>query len=124
MTTPAAARQTAEQLAALLHSHRYTWNNEAELHKHLAAVLTEAGHTVQREVTVAPRCRIDLVVDRTGIEVKVNGTPETVARQLQRYAHSDDLDALVLATTCVRHRVIPAELGGLPITVVNLTHLT
>jgi hypothetical protein len=85
-------------------------------------VLTEAGATgVEREVAIGTGSRLDLLLGRIGIEVKVKGTPANVARQLQRYAGSDRVDALVLATTVHTHRAMPATLGGVPVHVAYLS---
>lgn len=117
---------TVGWVAELLASYRYMWRDEYDLHDGIERVLTGAGFVVHREVSVAPRSRIDLFLPghRLGIEVKVNGSAETVARQLQRYTHSQELDALVLATTCARHRGLPDLLGGMPLAIAYLTHLS
>lgn len=110
-------------IAGVITRHRYLWRDELELHDGIVEVLAAAGLTVQREVPVAPRCRIDLLVHRIGVEIKVDGAAENVARQLQRYAHSPLIDGLVLATTRARHRSMPEHIGGKPLTVAYLTHL-
>lgn len=116
---------TGPELGDLLAGYRYTYQSETELQNHLAARLDDAGFTAQREVLVAPRCRIDILVGRIGIEVKIDGSAEDVAWQLQRYAKSPLLDMLVLATTCARHRRLPSSIAGMPIHVAYLTpHLT
>jgi hypothetical protein len=116
---------TGPELGKLLVGYRYTYQSEVELQGHLAQRLTDAGFTARREVHVAPRCRIDVLVGRVGIEVKIDGSVEDVAWQLQRYARSPLLDTLVLATTCARHRRLPASIAGMPIHVAYLTpHLT
>jgi hypothetical protein len=114
---------SADAVAALITGHRYTWADEDELQTGIAAVLTAAGLPVRREIVIAPRCRIDLLVARVGVEVKVAGTAEAAARQLQRYAASIDLDALVLATTRAAHRVLPDRIAGCALTVAYLTRL-
>jgi hypothetical protein len=104
--------------------HRYRWRHERDLQDGLHLVLTEAGFTVDREVEVASGCRVDLVVDNVvGVEVKVRSSVEDVARQLQRYAHSCGISALVLATTQARHRELPAVIAGMPLFVAYLTHV-
>lgn len=62
------------------------------------------------------RNRIDFVVGRVGLELKVDGAPAAVLRQLDRYAKAEQLDAVVLVTTRRSHlRGLPAELRGKPI---------
>jgi alkanesulfonate monooxygenase SsuD/methylene tetrahydromethanopterin reductase-like flavin-dependent oxidoreductase (luciferase family) len=114
---------SAEAIAAALDGFRFVWRDEYELQDGIASVLSAAGWPVRREVPLAPRCRIDLLVDRVGVEVKVAGSPEVVARQLQRYARQGALTGLVLATTCPAHRALPERVGGLPLTLAYLTHL-
>jgi hypothetical protein len=59
------------------------------------------------------RNRIDFVVGRVGLELKIDGSPSSVLRQLDRYAAADELDAVVLITTRRSHlRGLPDELRG------------
>jgi hypothetical protein len=97
---------------------RLSW--EAELQEGLAEVLTRAGYRVEREARLSARDRIDLLVDRVGIEVKVGGPAGSVVRQLERYADSEDLDALVLASSRRHHLAMPGVLNGKPVVVVSL----
>lgn len=89
---------------------RFLWATELDLQRGLEQTLTAAGYEVESEVRLNPRDRIDLLVDRIGIEVKVDGPWRTVERQLRRYLESDQLDALVLVTAKGTHRQIrPAD---------------
>lgn len=108
----------APEVCAAIRAHRYVWQNEDQLQEGLAGALTASGWTVEREVRLSEVSRIDLLIGRVGIEVKIAGTVEAVARQLQRYAASDLFDALVLVTSRARHRAVPAVLGGKPVTVI------
>lgn len=121
-------RVTAAALAKVITGHRYSYANEAGLQAAIAAVLTQAGHQVRREVPLNDRDRIDLAVGPEagpwiGVEVKLAGSPVVVARQLQRYAHHPNIAALLLITRRPAHRELPAELGGKPVTVVVLGSL-
>lgn len=100
----------------VLAAHRFSYASEDDLQQGLASALAAAGHLVEREVRLDNRSRIDLLVDRVGIEVKVAGKTRSVLSQLQRYAWSDRLDGLVLVTGCVRHR-FPPKLCGKPLEV-------
>lgn len=101
-----------------LDRHRFVAASEHELQGALAEALVQAGFDVRREVRLSGRDRIDLVVDRVGIEVKVGGAPNEVVRQLARYAEHGEVSALLLVTTVVRHaralRSLPI-LGGCPV---------
>lgn len=80
---------------------------EAPIQAAVAAVCLASGAAVEREVVLAPRCRIDLVVTmphetptmawRVGVEVK-KGKPNStkLAEQARRYFATQQLDALVL----------------------------
>lgn len=99
---------------------RYGYVNEDELQAGLAQALVAAGHDVTREVRLSGRDRVDLLVDRTAVEVKIAGTPERVLAQLARYAECEWIDDLVLVTTRARHRNLPPTVGGKPLRVVVL----
>lgn len=111
---------TVTGVVAVIAAHRFGHVTEAELQEGLAEVLTRAGYSVEREVRLGARDRIDLLVDRVGIEVKVGGSVGDVVRQLERYAGSVRLDALVLASSRRHHLAMPAGLNGKPIVVVSL----
>lgn len=111
---------SAEQLADLLTSHRYVYRDEVELHGALEGALVAAGHDVEREVALGPRCRIDLLVGAVGIEVKTAGAAATVARQLQRYAKAEQVRELLLVTSVARHLRMPETIGGKPLVVASL----
>ena len=108
-----------DAILAVIHSCRFRHANESDLQAGLARALTDAGYEVQREVRLNARDRIDLLVARVGIEVKVAGVPRDVERQLGRYARSDLVDALVLVTTRARHRP-PDTMHGKPVRVASL----
>jgi hypothetical protein len=77
----------------------------------------ETSHPMAPEVPrIKAAERIDFMVGRVGIELKVDGGNAEVLRQLDRYAASPDVDALVLITS--RRRLVaglPAELRGKPL---------
>jgi hypothetical protein len=112
---------TAEEIVAALRSGRFTYTDEVALHADMSRVLDAHGLEHHREVNLGPgHGRIDFMVDRVGIEVKVAGAPANVLRQLSRYATSASVDALVLVTTVARHRVLPDVLhvpDGAPVPV-------
>jgi hypothetical protein len=114
---------TAAAVAAAVEAFRYRYRDEADLQAAITAALASAGFPVAREVDLGPHGRIDLLVGRIGVEVKTDAcSAAVVAGQLQRYARSDRVDALVLATTRVRHRSVPRTLHGTPVLVVPLSH--
>lgn len=72
------------------------------------AMMPAVKHDLRREVQIGPGDRIDFLIDRIGIEVKVAGQPAKVADQLRRYADTGCLSELVLVTTRSRHTTIRA----------------
>jgi hypothetical protein len=113
-------------VAASIARHRFVFSDEAALQKGLAESLLADGFGVDREVRLGARNRVDLRVTRPGLEaalgleVKIDGTQMSVVRQLDRYAASPDVDALVLVTNRVRHLQMPPTLRGKPVVVLNL----
>jgi hypothetical protein len=97
------------------------YSNEAALQEMLAAALVAGGYAPQREVVLADGVsRIDILVGRVGVEVKVKGSLPDVRRQLARYARNDDIDELVLVTSRAAHHGIPRTIGGKPLTLCSL----
>jgi hypothetical protein len=89
---------------------RFSFHNadEFELHAGLEKVLAGLGLTVEREVRLDEKNRIDIAATqpgwlRLGVEVKVAGRGPDVLRQVRRYTSSPELDAVMLVTTISRH---------------------
>lgn len=108
----------ADQVAAVIAGWRGT-ARETAVQAHLAAVLAAAGGAVRREVPIVGG-RIDIVCDRVGVEVKVDGTLAAVARQVIRYCAEPGLDAVVVATTHAQHLRLPRNVRGKPVIVVHI----
>lgn len=102
MTRTACAQTVIADIAPM----RFLWSTEDDLQRGLAQALEGKGYVVEREVRLNSRDRIDLVVDRVGIEVKIAGAARDVERQLGRYLESDRIDELVLITAKAAHRRI------------------
>ena len=118
-----AAEYDGASIVAALRRLRCRFADEDQLQAMLADGLTQLGFAVRREVALARGGRIDLLVDRIGIEVKIAGQTTAVARQLRRYASSDLVDELVLVTTCPRHAGVASVIDGTPVHVVVLAGL-
>jgi hypothetical protein len=95
---------------------------ESELQRWMAARLGRIeGFTcnLEREVELAPGDRIDFLLGGVGLELKVQGGPNEIARQLFRYSASARVLELVLFSTRATHaQRFPSELGGKPLYVV------
>ena len=97
-------------------------DSEYQLHELIAAALADGGFVVRHEVSLAPRCRIDFLIDGVGIEVK-RGKPDRrrLLEQCRRYLDQPALEALILV---VDTRVaLPDALCGKPIAVIGLNKL-
>lgn len=96
--------------------------DEYELHRQIAALLTEKGFSFEHEKQLMPRCRIDFVVDGIGIEVK-RGRPNktSLLRQAERYLASGLLSGIILV--CEQGLDMPETLRGLPCRVLSLRRL-
>jgi hypothetical protein len=108
------------KLASAIRRRRFRYANEADLQEGLAAALTADGWPVEREVRLDAKCRVDLLIGRIGIEVKVASTADEVERQVRRYLDTRKLDAIVVVTSRVRHLTLPIDINGRPIEVVTL----
>lgn len=95
-----------DTVARMIATTRFHAADEAALQAGIAqvlGVLDLAGVPVQREVRLTRRERIDFLVGRLGIEVKVRGSVHDVRRQLVRYAATGALDEILLISTHVLH---------------------
>ncbi len=117
------ARQKAEAVTAALSALRIPFSqNEYQLHEWIAAALRDGGFVVQHEVSLAPRCRIDFLIDSVGIEVK-RGKPQKSAliQQCTRYLQSEKLEGLIVVLdTSIS---LPKEIEGKPVIVFGLNKL-
>ena len=95
-------------------------SSEDGLARRVAAALLARGIDYETEAWLNDTDRIDLIVDRVGIELKLKGPVSAVTRQLARYAQSTRLDSLVLVTTRAKHRSVPRMLCGKPIDVIHV----
>lgn len=106
-----------------LRAYRFMAVDEAEIQNQIAAVLVREGVSFTREFSLGPAAgRIDFLLDAgVGIEVKVQGSPSSVIRQLFRYAKTDTIRQLVLVSRRAQHRSIRGPIAGKPLHVVHLT---
>ena len=95
---------------------------EYDLHAEISAALSRAGIDHLHEYKLAPRCRIDFLASRTGIEVKKGRpVPSALKEQLARYLRSDELDSIVVVTQQAVN--LPATICGKPVALVSLNRL-
>lgn len=93
--------QDAYAIRELLRSLRLHYVRlESEVVKAVRDLLDEHGIIYEKEVVIAPRCRVDLLAgDGVAIEVK-KGKPnsKTVAKQVARYAAGGKVKAVILVS--------------------------
>lgn len=113
------ARMTPDQVVAILRRARFRIGTEAALQASIAEALDNAGAAFSAEVRLAPGERIDFMVDPgIGIEAKVKCDKRAIYRQLDRYAHREQVQALILVTGTAMG--LPADLAGKPLYYVSI----
>jgi hypothetical protein len=114
---------TPEEICAVLRGVQFHFSYEKELQDGIAQRLTAIGIAFLREVILSRGDRIDFLVDRIGIEVKVDGSLSQVVRQLWRYAQRPEISALILVTSRAKHDPIPPLINGKSVFCVHLLSL-
>ena len=97
-------------------------DTEEMLHERVRAALEAAGFAPVHEARLAPRCRIDFLVDDLGVEIK-KSRPQRAAllRQIARYAACEQVKALVVVAP--RGVDLPRTVGGKHVTMLGLERL-
>lgn len=115
-------QKVSDAVAAALRGYRFPVAVESDLQLAIESVLSSAGvGRVRREYELGrAHGRIDFYLPdiRCGVELKCEGSPASVRRQLMRYATSAEIDALVLVTTRARLAASLDVLNGKPVAVV------
>lgn len=113
-----------DRVRASLSRRRFPITRELDTQEAIAETLDRFGILYERERPLAVSGgRIDFYIPtcQIGLEVKVKGTPVAVIRQLQMYAQSPEVEALMLVTgRGAIGRAIPERLLGKPVFVVEL----
>lgn len=115
-----AVREQVREIARVIEAARVRSSTETQAHDDVEAALASAGMAVQREVIIDARSRIDLMVGRIAIEVKVGGAKRAIWRQVHRYAEHPDVDGVVLATGVALPRS-QMDAAGKPFAVASLS---
>lgn len=114
---------TSEKIVELCQTMGCRTTDEKSLQDALEIVLRENFAFVQREHRLGPNDVVDFFVESVAVEVKTDGSPMEVTRQLQRYADHDAVTELVLVTSRSKHRTIPLSLRKKPVSVAWLCPL-
>lgn len=111
---------------SILRQQEFHFHNEQELQNGIAVTLTEAMVQFEREALIgaATESRVDFLIGRIALEVKVGGGVAPVMRQLDRYAHCEGIDAIILVTSRLRHLVcLPSCINSKPLHVTEIVRL-
>lgn len=103
--------------------HRFRWTRETDLHAGIAEVFRSCGLSFEQEKRLTEGERTDFWLSPVAIEVKVDGGLSAVTRQVMRYADVETVEAVILVTTKMQHRRMPATMRGKPLKVVYLSPL-
>lgn len=110
---------TADHLARAIETRRFRVTDEAQLQADLAEAFGADGLEVTREHRLNDADRPDFFADGVAIEVKVQGSPAAIMRQLFRYAQHPTVERVLLVTPVVKLAVmVPADMAGKPVAVV------
>lgn len=96
--------------------------DEHSLHTLAMQALKDADIPAEHEVSIAPRCRIDILAYNIGIEIK-RGRPSitSLLKQLQRYAKSEKIQGILVI--CEHGLALPEQVENKPLKVLSLNRL-
>lgn len=119
---------TLDRLVSILRALRGTWRDEYGVQDSIEQALRKVCVSFTRERTAGDD-RLDFIVEgvtddelplRIAIEVKTGGGLAELTRQVVRYLHEEDVDALVVVTTRSAHAALATEINGKPVRVAFL----
>lgn len=90
---------TPEKIVDLIETARVDLSTETLAQRGLARIFADAGIEAKAEVRLNQQDRIDFMIGRIGLEVKIGHPRRAILRQLERYAKSDEVDTLILVTS-------------------------
>ena len=95
---------------------------EYDLHRLVMDALDAASLPWEHEVKLAPRCRIDLMCGKVGIEIKRGKVEKArILEQLRRYAECEQVQGLILVTE--KTVPVPHSINGKPVRLICLNRL-
>ena len=114
-----------DALAKDLATRPFRFSTEKQLGDLVAARLSALGLSFEREVVLDKGDVVDFLLGcGTALELKIDGRPTDIARQLARYAMHERVSSIALITSRMKHRAMPASLAGKPIRVLYLAGAT
>ena len=109
------AGSVLDSIRATFRGVTFLTRDEAELQHLVARELTRSGIEHEEQVKLGPGERIDFMCGAVGLELKTMGGLAPLIRQLDRYAESDRVAALVVLSTRRQLTFLPSELRGKPV---------
>ena len=95
---------------------------EYDLHRLVMDALDAASLPWEHEVKLGPRCRIDLMCGKVGIEIKRGKVEKArILEQLRRYAECEQVQGLILVTE--KTVPVPHSINGKPVRLICLNRL-
>lgn len=90
----------ANRIVSLIERAKIGISTEAQAQFDIGQLLEKAGFVFEREAVLSEKDRIDFLVGAIGVEVKTSSSHSRrdIWRQMQRYAESPRVDALILVT--------------------------
>ena len=97
-------------------------NQEYDLHALISSALSERSIHHEHEARIGAGCRVDFLIDRIAIEIKI-GKPSSSAlrKQLERYLMCDVLEGIIVVTE--RSTSLPHTIHGKRIVNISLNRL-
>lgn len=111
-----------QQIKKSLLGHFYPLQDEIQTHEKMHAVMVAAGLPFfEREFKLNKKDRIDFYFPESGlgVEVKVQGSPNEILKQLERYALNEQIKALLYVSGYFIG--LPPEVNGKPLYSVHLS---
>lgn len=95
-------------------------SNEKILQNDIAEVFIDNNICFKKEVKIDDKNTIDFMIDGLAIEIKItsNVSKMSIYRQVERYAKSDKVDAILLMTS--KTMTLPMDINNKPIYVLSL----
>jgi hypothetical protein len=103
---------TLDALHTFFSSFGYCTETEELLQQAVEKLLRGAGIDYAAQFRLSASDRVDVLVGRVGIELKIKGRNAEIVRQLHRYVQHDAIDGILLITSRARHQQIPDRLNG------------
>jgi hypothetical protein len=104
----------------VIERNRFSLTDEKKTQAEMSDAFTAAGIEHVRECHLSDGDIVDFMLkEGVAIEVKLKGQRMAIYRQLERYAASDRVTAIVLATAISMQ--LPPTIGGKPASVVSLS---